>query len=119
MARGTLHGSKGVFSYLVPANSLTGAQQPVAGVQHELAAGLAGGAPGAERAVPAQDAECGHAGAAERHGVPGRAGDRAGLLIDGEVIDLSGVPQGPSVTSAIVGQATETHVGVSLPGVPQ
>src|SRR6266849_7055507 len=77
-----------------------GAEQVVAFVQDELAAGLAGGAPGAQRAVPAQDAEGGDPGPAERHGVPGRAGDRALRLADGEVIDLSGVPEGPSVTSA-------------------
>ena len=64
-----------------------GAQQVVALVQDELAAGLAGGAPGAQRAVPAQGAEGGDPGPAEPHGAAGRAGHRAGLLVDGEVID--------------------------------
>src|SRR6266705_2428622 len=61
-----------------------GPEQAVAGVQDELAAGLAGGAPLPQRAVPAQDAEGGDPGAAERHGVPGQAGHRARLLVRGE-----------------------------------
>ena len=62
-----------------------GAQHVVARMQDELAAGLAGGAQRAQRAVAAHGAEGSDAGPAETGGVPGRAGDRAGLLIDGEV----------------------------------
>ena len=61
-------------------------------MQDELAAGLAGRALRAQRAVPAGHAEGGDPGPAEPDGVPGRAGDRPGLLIDGEVID--GEPAG-------------------------
>ena len=64
-----------------------GAEQVIAGVQDELAAGLTGGAPGAQRAIPAQDTEGSDPGPAERHGVPGRAGHRPLLLVHGEVID--------------------------------
>src|SRR5258708_1228681 len=63
-----------------------GGQEVITRVQDELAAGLAGGAPRAQRAVAAHGAEGGDAGAAETDGVPGRAGDRSGLLIDGEVV---------------------------------
>ena len=50
-----------------------GAQQVITFVQDELAAGLAGGAALAQRAVPAGHAEGGDPGAAEVDGVPGRA----------------------------------------------
>src|SRR5258707_1757894 len=62
-------------------------EQVVAFVPDQFAAGLAGGAPLPQRAVAAQDAEGGDPGAAERHGMPGRAGHRAGLLVRGEVGD--------------------------------
>src|SRR6266581_2709518 len=68
-----------------------GAQQVIAGVQDKLAAGLASGAVLTQRAVPAQRAEGGDPGPAERHGAASGAGHRALLLADGEVIDLSGV----------------------------
>src|ERR1019366_458199 len=64
-----------------------GAQQVVALVQDELAAGLAGGAPLAQRAAAAQRAEGGGPGPAQAGGVPSRAGHRALLFVDGEVVD--------------------------------
>src|SRR5208283_1335900 len=64
-----------------------GPEQVITLVQDELAAGLAGGAPVPQRAVAAQDAEGGDPGAAQSDGAPGRAGDRADLLVHGEVID--------------------------------
>src|SRR6266851_5651133 len=62
-------------------------EQVIARVQDELAAGLAGGALLAQRAVPAQRPEGGDTGAAQGDGLPGWAGDRAVFLADGEVID--------------------------------
>src|SRR5258706_10922260 len=62
-------------------------EQVIARVQDDLAAGLAGGALLAQRAVPAQRPEGGDAGAGQGDGVPGWAGDRAVLRADGEVID--------------------------------
>lgn len=55
-----------------------GAEQVIAFVQDEVAAGLAGRAPLAQRAVPAQGAEGGDPGPAQRHGAPGRAGQLGG-----------------------------------------
>src|SRR6266540_1049711 len=61
-------------------------------MQHDLPAGLGGGAPSTQWAVAAQGAERGDAGGADRPGVAGRAGDRlvvfvaAGLLVGGGVV---------------------------------
>ncbi len=55
-------------------------------MQDELAAGLAGGAAGPQRAVPAQRPEGGDAGAAKGDGVPSRAGHGAPLFVNGEVV---------------------------------
>src|SRR5271157_16066 len=104
-----------------------GAQQVIAGMQDELAAGLAGGARRAERAVAAHGAEGGDAGPAETDGVPGRAGDRAGLLIDGEVIDgepsLDRGPQGLGLDHRLVpgisdraAQVPGAIGGIAVPG---
>ena len=69
-----------------------GGQQGVLRVDLKTAAGLGGGAALAQRAVPAPCFELGlpvavNAGAAQGDGVAGRAGDGAGLVIDGEVVD--------------------------------
>src|SRR5260370_30084029 len=53
---------------------------------------MAGGASCLRRAASAQAAEGGEAGPAQGDGVPGRGGDRAGLLVPGEVVD--GEPAG-------------------------
>src|SRR5262249_49645518 len=62
------------------------------GVEGQNAPGLGGGAALAQRAAAAARFELGcpvaiGLGAAQGDGVPGRAGDRAGLVIDGEVVE--------------------------------
>src|SRR6266545_2432610 len=57
------------------------AQQRVVVAQDELAAGLGRGAPLAQRAGATQRAEGGHPGDADRPGVAGGAGHRAGPLV--------------------------------------
>ena len=64
-----------------------GAQQVIAGVQDELAAGLAGCALRAQRAVPAGRVEGGDAGRLSMTVCPAGQVTGAGLLIDGEIID--------------------------------
>ena len=69
-----------------------GGQQGVLRVDVEGAPGLGGGAALAQRAAAAARLELGLAaavglGAAQGDGVPGRAGGRASLVIDGEVVD--------------------------------
>src|SRR6266487_1214759 len=69
-----------------------GGQEGVLGVDAEDSPGLGGGAALAQRAAAAQDLELGQAGAvgvgaAQGDGVPGRAGDRAGPAVDGEVVN--------------------------------
>src|SRR6266516_2967100 len=104
-----------------------GAQQVITLVQDELAAGLAGRALLAQRAVPAQRPEGGDAGAAQDGGVPGRAGDRALLFADGEVVDgepaLDGGAQRLRLDHRLVpgllyriAQVTGAVSGVAVPG---
>src|SRR5437667_8503444 len=62
-----------------------GAQQLVAGVDVDQAAGLGGGAAGAQRAAAAGRAEAGDAAGRDGAGEAGRASHGAGLVVDGEV----------------------------------
>src|SRR6266568_5723757 len=104
-----------------------GAQQVVAVVQDELAAGLASGAALTQRAVPAQGAEGGDPGPAERHGAASGAGHRALLLADGEIIDgepaLDRGTQRPGLDHRLmaglvdrIAQVTGAVGGIAVPG---
>src|ERR1019366_3779685 len=106
-----------------------GAQQVIALVQDELASGLAGGAACPQRAVAAQRAEGGDPGPAQAGGVPSRAGHRALLFVDGEVVDgepaLDGGPERLGLDHRVMPglldrapQVPGSIGGIAVPGNP-
>src|SRR6266542_675446 len=95
-------------------------------MQHDLPAGLGGGAPSTQWAVAAQGAERGDAGGADRPGVAGRAGDRLVVFVHGEVIDgepaldrgLQRLGLDPRLVSGVLDRAAQIPGAVGRVAVP-